>query len=208
MNAIAIRRATSDDLEQLTPLWQMEGLAADELAPRFTEFIVAVDADNRIHAAIGLNAVGDQGELHSEVIGVAENGDQLRSVVWPKLKLICQGYGLLRLWTRLGSPFWRAQGFHHPKPAIAEQMPGEFGVPDPDWLVMPLKGSDALAESVDRHMTMLRAMNEAETERTREMARRMKFIAGILLVLVGAMVAIWSLVLFRVLPGLKDGRFR
>ena len=197
MSAFQVRRATSEDVSQLVPLWQTENLPAEELARRFTEFLVAVDEAGQVAGTVGLTTTGDQGELHSEAIGRFDVADELRALLWLKLRLICQGYGLLRLWTRLESPFWRAQGFHRPKPEVAERMPTEFGQVDGDWFALALKGDDALASQVEQHMGLLKAMNQADTERTRELAKRLKYVAGMALIIVAALIAIWSLTLFR-----------
>ena len=68
---LQVRRASIDDLPQLNSLWQQERLPSASLEKRFKEFQV-VEASSEILGAIGLEVLGTEGRLHSEVFAHPE----------------------------------------------------------------------------------------------------------------------------------------
>src|SRR5205809_3015729 len=73
-----VRRATLDDLAQLTGLWQAMRLAAADLGKRITEFQVAEGPDGKVLGAIALQVVARQGRIHSEGFVDFSQADKLR----------------------------------------------------------------------------------------------------------------------------------
>ena len=51
-----VRRATLDDIRQLTTLWQSMQFPVEDLAKRVTEFQVAEDASGNVLGAVGLQS--------------------------------------------------------------------------------------------------------------------------------------------------------
>jgi N-acetylglutamate synthase-like GNAT family acetyltransferase len=105
-----VRRATLDDLGQLTGLWRAMNFPAEELARAVTEFQVAQDADGRLVGAIGLQIAQRQGRIHSESFEDFSLADTLRPMLWERLHAVATNHGLLRLWTHEGAPFWHHCG--------------------------------------------------------------------------------------------------
>src|SRR6266702_4430411 len=61
-----VRRATLDDITQLTAIWKSMDFPVEELAKRITEFQVAESADGKVVGALGLQIAERQGRVHSE----------------------------------------------------------------------------------------------------------------------------------------------
>src|SRR5229473_3136428 len=61
-----VRRATLDDIGQLTALWNAMNFPAAELAKRPTEFQVTEGADGNLVGLVGLQIAERQGRIHSE----------------------------------------------------------------------------------------------------------------------------------------------
>ena len=83
-----VRRATLDDLEPLTNLWQSMHLPVDELAKRITDFQIVENADSELVGAIAIQMLERQGRVHSEAFtdfGVAEH---VRPQVWDRLQSV------------------------------------------------------------------------------------------------------------------------
>src|SRR3569832_397997 len=132
------RRATVDDLPQLSALWQLERLPVDELEKTFTEFQVVADDAGQVLGTIGIRISGNHGLLHSEAIGRAELGDAIRELLWNRIQVVSRNHSLDRMWTRLNAPYWSSAGF---RPATAEEMevvPDSFGE-KAGWNLLPLR---------------------------------------------------------------------
>lgn len=201
MDPFQVRRATLEDLPGLLPLWQSERLPAALLEKRFTEFQVVVAGDELI-GAVGLQISSQQGKLHSEAFARPELAEAVRPLLWERLQTIAQSHGLTRLWTRLDAPFWRSAGFAAVDAPCA--LPAEFAKDNARWAVLALRDESALPLTLDKQFEMFRAMSREETERTFERAKKIKFVALLLLVVLAGLVAIWAIFLF----GLKPHIFR
>ena len=95
-----VRRATIEDLPDLTALWQSMNLPVNGLDRRLTEFQVATDAAGKIVGAVGLQLVGKQGLVHSE--GFTDFGvtDIVRPMLWERLQMVAANHGIVRAWTK------------------------------------------------------------------------------------------------------------
>src|SRR5262245_49497662 len=121
-----VRRATIEDLQKLTPLWEQEGLPAAELSKRLQEFQVAEGPGGELAGAIGLHIAGHEGRLHSEAFLHPEEAETVRARLWERVQMISKNHGLVRMWTQLGSPFWSQNGFASPAPETAAKVPAAF----------------------------------------------------------------------------------
>src|SRR6476620_4495932 len=100
-----VRRATLDDLPQLTAFWQGMQLPIPELSKRITEFQVVEGPDAKIIGMIGLQVAEKQARIHSESFADFAQADQLRPLLWDRIQSVARNHGLLRLWTREKAPF-------------------------------------------------------------------------------------------------------
>ena len=82
-----VRRATLDDIGQLTALWESMLYPTPDLARRVTEFQVAEGPDGAVLGALGLQIAERQGRVHSEAFGDFALAEQLRPLLWETLKL-------------------------------------------------------------------------------------------------------------------------
>ena len=76
-----VRRATLDDIGQLTSLWQTMKLPYEELGRRVTEFQVAEGLDGKMLGAIGLQIAQRHGRIHSEGFTDFSVAEQLRPLL-------------------------------------------------------------------------------------------------------------------------------
>lgn len=184
------RRATVEDLPALREMWERERLDVDALEKRVTEFQLALDAEGRIVAAIGMLREGEHGMLHSETIGDFGVADRLRTLLWGRLKTLAKNYAMARVWTLETTQFWRELGFDPAEGEVLEQLPAEFGERGNQWHSIllrkdPFAQGGALAKQ--QEMLFREALKE-ETERTLRQAKIVKAVA--LLVSVALLVII------------------
>jgi N-acetylglutamate synthase-like GNAT family acetyltransferase len=188
------RRATVDDLPQLTTVWQLEHLDVTDLEKRFTEFQVVVEG-TEVLGAIGLRLIGTQGWLHSEAIARPEIGDAVRDLLWQRLQMIARNHSLDRVWTLLNAPFWKGLGF---RAATADELAAapEAIQSRNGWQLLVLRAPEAGAEAVEKQFAMLRALHANEAEKLQRRVSRMKKVAMVLTVLVALLVIAFAVVAF------------
>jgi N-acetylglutamate synthase-like GNAT family acetyltransferase len=174
-----VRRATTDDLEQLQAVWTAAALPAAELEKRFTEFQVAEDPAGRIVGAIALQVVGPDGKIHSESFSDFALSDTLRPLFWQRLETMARNHGLFRLWTAETAPFWKKDaGFT----AATGALPETLGPAQGAWLTLRLKD-----ESADPNLIEAQFALYLQTER----AKREKLLRrGAALKMVGTVIAV------------------
>src|SRR6185369_9545744 len=80
-----VRRATLDDISQITAIWKSLSFPAEDLVRRVTEFQLAESADGKVVGAIGLQIAGQQGRIHSEGFSDFALAEQLRPLQWDRL---------------------------------------------------------------------------------------------------------------------------
>ncbi len=193
---VQVRRATVEDLPQLTALWQQENLPDTDLEKRFKEFQVVQAPDGVVLGAIGLQVSGTQGRLHSETFVHQDQADQLRAKLWERIRLIAGNFGLSRVWFQTASPFWHTNGF---LAATADQLttlPSEFsGTPAP-WHFLQLR-EESVTISIDKEFAMFREAERERTEKMLQQAKVLKVIAAVVAIGVFLLVLVWAVVFFK-----------
>src|SRR5215470_14732141 len=109
-----LRRATVEDLPQLSALWRQENLPWQDLEKRFKEFQVAQSPSGQLLGAIGLQVAGGDGWLHSPAFAEAGQADALCPRLWERTRILAQNHGLFRVWIQSTLPFWQTNGFRQP----------------------------------------------------------------------------------------------
>ncbi len=172
------RRATLDDLPALRPLWEQERLPVSELDRRVTEFQVALSPEGEIKGAIGMKISGGYGLIHSEVFADFGLADELRSMLWGRLKTLAKSHGLARVWMRENLSFWRTLGFDEADDEVLEKLPPEFGSADETIYQLKLR-SDPLAEmSAAQEEMMFKQALRADTDKMIQQAKVLKWVAA------------------------------
>src|SRR5688572_24083219 len=104
MSNYRVRRATLDDISQLTALWKSMDFPVEELAKRITDFQIAEGPDGKVLGALGLQIAERQGRIHSECFTDFALAEQLRPLLWDRVHSVAINHGLLRLWTQEQAP--------------------------------------------------------------------------------------------------------
>jgi N-acetylglutamate synthase-like GNAT family acetyltransferase len=197
-----VRRATIDDLPQLSALWRQGNLPWQDLEKRFQEFQVVQSANGQVIGAVGLQIAGSEACLHHEAFAQPNQADALRGTLWERVRIVAQNHGLVRVWTQMDLPFWRSAGFGAAGPEQLQKRPPAFASVDHPWLVVQLKDEAATALSIDREFALFKAASREETEKVHRQARVMKIVAGIVAAVVFILVIVWAYSFFK----LKSGR--
>src|SRR5512135_3621156 len=166
-----VRRATLDDIGQLTELWKSMNYRAEELARRITEFQVAENAGGQLLGAVALQMVERQGYIHSEGFTDFAFADQLRPLFWERLNSIALNHGLLRFWTQERAPFWTHSGLGKPDAEALEKLPKAWQDPSAEWLTLKLKDDLAEVISADHEFRLFMESEKRRTERAFQQAR-------------------------------------
>jgi N-acetylglutamate synthase-like GNAT family acetyltransferase len=175
-----IRRATSDDLQQLCAVWEAAALPAAELEKQFTEFQVAENADGRIIGAIALQVAGADGKIHSETFADFALSDTLRPLFWQRLETMARSHGLFRLWTTETAPFWKKDAGFTSAPS---QLPEAFGATRGPWLSLRLKDEGADPNLLDAQFNLFRDAERAKREKLLHHAAALKMVGTFIAVL-------------------------
>jgi N-acetylglutamate synthase-like GNAT family acetyltransferase len=188
-----VRRATLDDISELTALWQTMRLPLPELSKRITEFQVAQSTDGRLLGAIGLQILERQGRVHSEAFVDFALADQLRPPLWDRIHAIASSQGLLRLWTQEQAPFWHHCGLTAASPEALEKLPAAWRGQPGSWLTLKLKDDlDAIIKA-DKEFALFMAAEKERSVRKLEHGRILKFLAtliaiGVVMLALGAAI--------------------
>lgn len=190
--AIRARRATVDDLPALHALWQRAGLPWDQLERYVTEFIVVGNQEGLVLAAIGLQADGDQGLVHSEALAPCDDPDALRAALWQRLQIVARNHGVARLWTLEDAPFWQAT-FQRATPSDIAQLKASFADAEAAWLVSTLVDPARAQRLVDERLALWEAHRQADSSQFADTVSRIRqfafAVAGLVIVMMLAMVA-------------------
>jgi N-acetylglutamate synthase-like GNAT family acetyltransferase len=197
-----VRRATLDDLPQLTALWVSMHFPPEELGKRITEFQVAENADAVVLGAIGLQIAQRQGKIHSEAFTDFSVADGVRPIFWERIQSVATNHGLLRLWSQEQAPFWKQCGLAKADEDALEKLPALWKAPSASWLTLKLKEDlDALV-SADKEFALFMESERQRTLRTIQHAKILKFVAALVAFGVIAMVLAAAFFLIRKNPNL------
>ena len=189
--AYRVRRATLDDLPQLTALWVSMRFPAEELGRRITEFQLAETADSVVLGAVGLQILQKQGRIHSEGFTDFSATDALRPLLWERLQAIATNHGLLRFWTQEQAPFWKHCGLVPPDEETIAKLPAPWKSPAGGWLTLKLREDLEAVMSADKEFAMFMEAEKQRSLRTVQHAKILKFIAaivafGVIIMVLGA----------------------
>jgi N-acetylglutamate synthase-like GNAT family acetyltransferase len=192
-----VRRATLDDIGQLTALWNIMAFPAEDLARRITEFQLAETMDGKLIGAVALQITQRQGRVHSEAFNDFAHAEQVRPLLWERLQAVATNHGLLRLWTQEQAPFWAHSGLTHPDPETLANMPAVWrGLPG-KWLTLKLKEDLEEVISADKEFALFMESEKQRSQRALRQAKVLKFIATLLAFGVLIVVLIGAFLLFR-----------
>lgn len=201
---LRVRRATIEDRPALCELWESMQLPAEDLEKRLTEFQVAVDADGRIQAAIGLQIVGKQGRIHSETFADFAQSDPLREHLWERLQGVANNHGLVRLWTTEEAPFWSHNDLAPATPEDLGRLPEAWIQADRQWLTLKLREDIEEVVSLDKEFAVFMESERQESQRMMEQAKMFKLIAVILAVGLFLLVIGFGVYVLQRNPGLLN----
>jgi N-acetylglutamate synthase-like GNAT family acetyltransferase len=191
-----VRRATVDDVQKLSALWQQENLPWQDLEKRFKEFQVMEGENREILGAIGFQIVGQEALLHSEAFQYPEQAELIRERLWERVQIMARNHGLVRLWTQLGAPFWSANGFKGADEEILARLPAGLSRSQESWLFLQLR-EEAPMLSIDKEFALFKESEREQTERMLRQAKTLKVIAAGIAVIVFLLVIVWALYFFR-----------
>ena len=197
-----VRRATLDDIRQLTALWQSMQFPAEDLAKRVTEFQVAEDAGGNVLGAIGLQIAERQGLVHSEAFNDFALADHLRPMLWDRLHAVATNHGLLRIWTREQAPFWSHCGLLKADAEVMHKLPALWHGPSYAWLTLKLRDAVEAVTSLDKEFALFMQSEKQRTERAFQQARMLKTIVTLIAFALLIAVGVWAVRLFMRNPQL------
>jgi hypothetical protein len=187
-------------LEPLRRLWQLEQLPVEPLGKRITEFQVVEGVDRQLLGGIGLHIEANQGWLHSEVYAQPELEADIQPLLWERLQVVAKNHGLIRLWTREFSPFWRENAFLDAPADVLPQLPTSFGTPDTGWRTLQLS-EERPGISVEREFEWFRQQQAESTDQLMRHARLWRWVATLLaIVLLGFVMAGIIYVVYHLRP--------
>lgn len=199
-----VRRATTDDVEQLISLWRSAHLPVEELDKRFTEFQVVEVADGKLLGAIGLQIAAHEGKIHSETYSDFALTDQLRPLLWERLQSVANNHGLFRVWTDESAPFWKRNcGFVEVSANVLEKIPVQFGKKQSSWLILQLKEDRAAPSVIEAEFARFKAEEKDRNDKIFQQARMLKGILRVLVVLLFVGCVIGFVYLFRMRSNLQ-----
>ena len=191
-----VRRATLEDLSQLTALWKSMHFASDDLAKSITEFQVVETTEGQLLGAVGLQIAERQGRIHSEGFTDFALADHLRPLLWNRINSLATNHGLFRLWTQEQAPFWSRCGLVKADAEISEKLPTIWRGSATAWLALKLREDlDALI-SLDKEFAMFRELQKQDTERTIQRVRTLKTILSFVAFLLLGSVLAWAVYVF------------
>jgi N-acetylglutamate synthase-like GNAT family acetyltransferase len=198
-----VRRATLDDIGQLTALWQSMHWPVDELAKRVTEFQVAEDGAGKVVGALGMQIAERQARVHSEAFPDFSLADQLRPVLWDRVQAVATNHGLLRLWTQEEAPFYNHIGLAVADAATLEKLPMLWKNQTGKWKTLKLKEDLDSVMSLDKEFALFMQSEKQRTERTFQQAKVLKVIATLIALAVLILVIVGAFIIFRRHAGIR-----
>ena len=197
-----VRRATLDDIRQLTALWQTMQFPAEDLAKRVTEFQVAEGADGNLLGAVGLQIADRQGLIHSEAFSDFALAEHLRPLLWDRLHAVATNHGLLRIWTREQAPFWSHCGLVKADAEALHKLPAPWRGAPSSWLTLKLRDDLETVMALDKEFALFMESEKQRTERVFQHARIIKTIMTLIAFALLIAVGIWAVRVFMRNPQL------
>ena len=197
-----VRRATLDDIGQLTALWESMNYPTPDLARRVTEFQVAEGPEGKVLGALGLQIAERQGRVHSETFSDFALAEQLRPLLWDRVHAVATNHGLLRVWTQEQAPFWNHCGLLKADAEALEKLPALWRGPSSAWLTLKLKDDVETVVSLDKEFALFMQSEKQRTEQVFRRARAVKTFATVLAFALLLAVLGWGIRLFLHNPGL------
>jgi N-acetylglutamate synthase-like GNAT family acetyltransferase len=196
-----VRRATLDDITQLTALWKSMQFPAEDLSKRITEFQIGESTEGTLLGAVGLQVAGKQGRIHSEGFTDFAFADQLRPVLWERLRSVANNHGLTRFWSQEEAPFWNHCGLAKADSEALAKMPALWKTIPGDWLTLKLRDDLEALISADQEFAAFMAAEKLRTQRTFTHAKILKVVATLIAVFLLGLVALGAFIVLKKNPG-------
>ncbi len=191
-----VRRATLDDLSQLTGLWRTMHFPTEELVRRVTEFQVAESPEGLVVGAVAMQVAEKNGRIHSEAFSDFGLADQLRPMLWERLNTLATNLGLLRLWTREQAPFYSQCGLVAADPETLKALPKVWTDLPASWRTLKLREDVETMLSADQEFALFMDAARRRTERTLQQARLLRGLALLAAIILMLLVLGATFVLF------------
>ena len=191
---LSVRRATTDDFENLRSLWSSARLPVEELETRLTEFQLVESADGHLVGAIGIQIVRQHARLHSEAYTDTDLADEARQLLWERVQLIASHHGVFRLWTQDNSPFWSDCGFRIVITESLTQLPEEWKRFEGKWYWLQLKNEAAFA-TLEKELASFKKSEEQQNAQTMGQARILRAIIIVIGFTIGIAGICWAVYL-------------
>ena len=175
-----VRRATLDDIGQLTALWKSMNFPVDELSRRITEFQVATNNEGALLGALGLQMAERQGLIHGEAFVDFAMAEALRPLLWERVNAVAANHGLLRFWTQEPAPFWSHCGLIKADPEVLAKLPSSWRTASSAWLTIKLREDVDTLVSLDQEFARFMDLEKQKTQRAFKQARILKSIVLVL----------------------------
>ncbi|HOX58740.1 MAG TPA: hypothetical protein P5205_11020 [Candidatus Paceibacterota bacterium] len=191
-----VRRATLDDIGQLTVLWKSMHYPSGDLGRRVTEFQVAEDADGKVLGTLGLQIAERQGLIHSEAFADFALAEQLRPMLWDRVHSVATNHGLLRVWTQEQAPFWNHCGLARADAEALEKLPAAWRGPSSPWLTLKLRDDVETVLSLDKEFALFMQSEKQRTSEVFRQARTLKTVVTLLALALLIAVVVWGVRIF------------
>lgn len=192
-----VRRATLDDIGQLTAMWEPMQYPTRDLARRVTEFQVAEGADGKVLGAVGLQIAERQGLIHSEAFTDFALAEHLRPLLWDRLHTVATNQGLLRVWTREQAPFWNHCGLLHADAETLQKLPALWrGPSSTTWLTTKLREDVEAVLSLDQEFALFMQSEKQRTDQVFKRARTFKTLVTVIAFALLIAVLAWGASVF------------
>ncbi|MGO8929066.1 MAG: hypothetical protein ACLQU3_19540 [Limisphaerales bacterium] len=197
-----VRRATLDDIGQLTAIWESMQYPTQDLAKRVTEFQVAEGAEGTVLGAVGLQIAERQGLVHSEAFSDFALAEHLRPLLWDRIQNVATNHNLLRVWTQEQAPFWNHCGLVKAEAEALQKLPASWRGTSSPWLTLKLRDDVETVMSVDKEFAVFMQSEKQRTEQLFKRARTMKTIATLIALALLIAVVGWAVRMFLRNPAL------
>ena len=199
-----VRRATLDDINQLTAMWQSMHFPTEELAKRVTEFQVAEGSDGKVVGGLALQIAARQGRVHSEAFSDFALAEQLRPMLWDRVHAVAMNHGLMRMWTQEKAPFYNHCGLVAPDAESLQRLPAAWRNDNSSWLTLKLREDIETVTSLDKEFALFMESEKQRTERAFQHAKVLKMIALLISLGILILVIIGAFFLFKKNPHLLN----